>query len=36
VAKGLRRNRFSVEERVDAWLRLFTLWYNLVRPHQSL
>jgi len=23
-------------QRVELWLRLFTLWYNWVRPHQSL
>jgi len=23
-------------ERVEAWLRLFTIWYNWVRPHQAL
>ena len=23
-------------KRVEAWLRLFTTWYNWVRPHQTL
>ena len=31
----VRRWRGALE-RVEAWLRLFTLWYNWVRPHQTL